>query len=205
MVLVVLSACSFHGTGRPVFSPETQRIECTNDIGVPIFDIALGLTGLGFAAYTYDSLRDSEKSKQSAAPLAAPIVLFSALAFGASIYGFTRVAECNRAYALEREERAEAKADRKRRKQAWARAWVATQQAAAAARQGDCALVRNLEVFVRQLDEEFHNTVFKRDVAIARCVAPPVETPAPPPQPRETTEPPPTLTLPPDGERPPPP
>jgi hypothetical protein len=188
-----------------VYSPETQRIECSNDIGVPIFDVALGLSGLGFAAYTYDSLSDSQSSKESATTLAAPIVLFSAIAFGAAVYGFKMVKECNHAYALEREERVEAKAERKRRREAWGRAWVATQQAAAAARQGDCARVRNLEVFVRQLDEEFHHSVFKGDVAIARCIAPPAEAPAPPPQPRPPTGPPPTLTLPPDVERPPPP
>ena len=190
MVLVAISAltaCSFHGTGRARFSPDSGRIECTNDIGLPIFDITLGVAAAGFAAYMYKSLDDHENSRDSAAKITAPILLVSALGFGAAVYGFKMVSHCNEVKKLEREELRAARELRKTRKVSLGRAWAATQQAAAAARKGDCATVIKLEVFVRELDGEFHDTVFAGDVAIARCFkseaapipAPSTDTPPP--------------------------
>ena len=51
-----------------------------------------------------------------------------------------------------------------------ARAWTLTQDAAAAARAGKCDLVAMFDSQVHALDAEFHATVFRRDVAIARCL-----------------------------------
>jgi hypothetical protein len=53
-------------------------------------------------------------------------------------------------------------------------AWEHTKVAAVAARTGDCdtVLVRNR--IVREIDVDFHALVFLRDVAIARCLAPPL-------------------------------
>jgi hypothetical protein len=60
-------------------------------------------------------------------------------------------------------------ADRQR-DDARARAWTLTKQAAHAARSGDCALAVAADVAVHELDAEFHAIVFRRDVAIARCL-----------------------------------
>ncbi len=50
-------------------------------------------------------------------------------------------------------------------------AWELTKLAASAARAGDCALVSVQNRIVRDIDPEFHEVVFVRDVAIARCLA----------------------------------
>jgi hypothetical protein len=57
-----------------------------------------------------------------------------------------------------------------------AEAWALTQEAQAAARTGDCERVKMLGEMVRQFDAGVHDSVFMRDVAIARCLAP---TPSP--------------------------
>lgn len=56
-----------------------------------------------------------------------------------------------------------------------------TQTAASAARQGDCATVKDLDAWVQRADSHFHDTVFVGDAAIAACLAQPaVPTPATP-------------------------
>ena len=51
-------------------------------------------------------------------------------------------------------------------------AWAITKHAAAAARAGDCMTVIADEDVVREIDAEFHATIFVRDVAIAGCLQP---------------------------------
>jgi hypothetical protein len=53
------------------------------------------------------------------------------------------------------------------------RAWALTKVAALAARHEDCAQVRELSITIEALDAELHAVVFRRDVAIARCLEPP--------------------------------
>ncbi len=53
----------------------------------------------------------------------------------------------------------------------WAK--ILTQRAAGAAREGDCARVRRLELRVRDYDPELHDFVFLRDPEIARCLSGP--------------------------------
>ena len=50
-------------------------------------------------------------------------------------------------------------------------AWILTQQAAHAARGGDCATVIERGRFVLELDPNFHARVFVHDVAIEKCLS----------------------------------
>lgn len=51
-----------------------------------------------------------------------------------------------------------------------AAAWELTKQAATAARDRDCTQVQAIDPRVRDLDLEFHLSVFMRDAAIQRCL-----------------------------------
>ena len=57
-----------------------------------------------------------------------------------------------------------------RRERNQAAAWEMTKQAAEAARIQDCTQVQAIAPRVRDLDQDFHVTVFMRDVAIQRCL-----------------------------------
>src|SRR5664279_4750589 len=55
------------------------------------------------------------------------------------------------------------------RRQTRERAGILTKAAVDAARTGDCATVAKLDVEVREIDADFHDTVFVRDVGIGEC------------------------------------
>jgi hypothetical protein len=57
-----------------------------------------------------------------------------------------------------------------RRERNRAAAWELTKQAADAARNEDCTQVQAIAPRVRDLDSDFHLSVFLRDVAIGRCL-----------------------------------
>jgi uncharacterized membrane protein len=57
-----------------------------------------------------------------------------------------------------------------RRERLRLQAWELTKQAGAAAREQDCRQVEAIDPRVRDLDFDFHVSVFMRDVAIQRCL-----------------------------------
>ncbi len=57
-----------------------------------------------------------------------------------------------------------------RRERNRATAWELTKQAAGAARERDCTQVQAIAPRVRELDMDFHVSVFMRDVAIQHCL-----------------------------------
>jgi hypothetical protein len=79
------------------------------------------------------------------------------------------VAEQRRAEALRTEQ---ARAQHEALVRTRDRAWLLTQEAIAAARAGNCLQVGVFDREVRASDAEFHATVFARNVAIQRCLAP---------------------------------
>jgi hypothetical protein len=88
--------------------------------------------------------------------------LYLGWSFGTSSRARARIEQAR----LARHQRASDERARARQRE---EAWALTRLAAEAARVDDCARVRTLDVQVRQLDGEFHGSVFARDVAIARC------------------------------------
>lgn len=49
-------------------------------------------------------------------------------------------------------------------------AWAMTKRAREAARKGDCERVKKIEPVLAAKDKSFHDVVFMRDVAIAKCL-----------------------------------
>jgi hypothetical protein len=62
-------------------------------------------------------------------------------------------------------------------------AWQLTKRAEDQARKGNCKSVLTIEPKVIELDPSFHDVVFARDVAIARCLTPDTTSTAPKPAP----------------------
>ncbi len=194
VALIALAACSFHGTGRPRLTIE-NTLECTNDIGLPIFDSIVAVSAFALGAYVYKGFQDDPDTKDNAWSIATPFIFTGALGGTSAVYGYRNINRCNEAQAAYRKERAQARERRRLRRQSRQVAWAVTQNAMAAARNGDCATVERLDAQVKNLDEDFHATVFRQDVAIARCVQPAAAPQAPqpqpqPPQPRDDTLPP---------------
>ncbi len=195
VALIALAACSFHGTYRPRLTID-KKVDCTNDIGLPIFDTTVALASLGLGAYLYSDAKDDPDPTQNAWSITTPFALAAVLVGVSAVYGYRNVRECDRAQAMYRSERAQARAQRKLRRQSLAVAWTVTKTAMAAARAGDCATVAKHERQVKNLDEEFHAQVFRQDVAIARCLgeltiqSQPQPEPAQAPPPRDESLPP---------------
>ncbi len=112
--------------------------------------------------------------------------VFSAVsAFGIGLYAAGELTDP--AFAGE----VETKAERHAR---WAR--ILTERAFRYAREGNCARVRRVEKRVNFYDRAFHDGVFMRDEAIAKCMSHVVDPPANPDAPSESDSSLPTLTPP---------
>jgi hypothetical protein len=167
LLVLSLTACSWYAKGSPKRRVRAAPIECTDSYVRPIAD-TVGVA----ASATVGAMivRDGECGALDcfAGPMfiaLAPIMAFTALD------GYAKVHACR---AKQHEIRIEMIAERAAEERATARAaaWRITKHAAGAARAGNCDDVRASDRRVRELDAEFHATVFVRDVGIARCLAP---------------------------------
>ncbi|MEO8699675.1 MAG: hypothetical protein ABI867_06510 [Kofleriaceae bacterium] len=156
--------------GAPSPLPTEGEIPCSSSYAMPIVDTTIAVVAIATGLALLAS-RDRDDRLGDQAPFA---VVLTGATFGVSgINGFTKVANC-------RELRADARVDRADRalhdsdvqlRQRRERAWQLTKDAAAAARDGDCVTVKGLDLLVREIDREFHETVFLRDRGIAFCMA----------------------------------
>jgi hypothetical protein len=130
---------------------------------------SLALVGFAVAAGGTTLWRrvDSEPGKVTAAVLIGTGAVF-ALVHGAIAFGAEGAEpeppEVTRAFRAAAARRAQLDLSR-------ARAWQLTKASAAAARAGDCHVARDFDDEIDALDPEFHDVVFLRDAAIARCLA----------------------------------
>jgi hypothetical protein len=177
---MVLSGCSFIG----VRGPTSKGSDCTSNVALPVVDTvaALGYAIMAASAVHLVSTSDCDQSSGGcyaeayAAVIGIPSGVLGVVLFGGSaIYGYMKSGEC-RAY-LRHAAEVQASQDRMREETMATRdrAWALMKTAAQAARDGDCDHVRMIDGNVRSIDAEFHATVFRRDVAIMRCLeaAPP--------------------------------
>ena len=171
LVVVALSGCSFAWHDAHRHAPPTSTSECPNRARAVADTVAAAsVAALAGAAYIHRNDEDS-----AAEIWVVPFTMIAVALASSAVYGFVEPGRCERELVEEqRRELAVAEADRARanlvraREQAWAR----TRAAAEAARRGECASVRAASDDVRSLDNDFHATVFVRDVAISRCLAP---------------------------------
>ena len=164
-----VAGCSFAGT--VTYQHHGDRVECKADIGVPILDTGIAVAGLVTGIVMYRAIdEDSWFADVDRAMAITPLVI-GGLAAVAAIHGFSDVGSCRDRNRLVRAHQHATEQAARARAASRDAAWQRTQQAASAARSGDCATAVAADGEVRALDGEFHTTVFVRDVAIARCLA----------------------------------
>jgi hypothetical protein len=166
--VVALSACAGSIVRAPQQIPTDGVVECTDSMAVPIARASVGgLLTAGTLAYI---ATDPHGSIDSGGIFWAPVLVIAGLdlLYGAA-EGAATVRDCRAA-----KQRGAVVAEAARRRAAdRAQAGTEWKRAAAAARADDCATVRELDPEIRELDVEFHDVVFARDVAIARCLRAP--------------------------------
>jgi hypothetical protein len=151
---------------RPI--PVDGVVECTDSMEIPVAMAIAAVIGGGVLAY---AATHPDETLDSGGVLWAPLVAISTveLTFAAGL-GTVYVHECRDAKRLGAEQLAVVQR-KAREAKARADASALWKRAFTAARTDDCMTVRELDAQVRDLDLEFHDVVFARDAAIARCLA----------------------------------
>ena len=162
---LALCACLGSMVRAPEQIPASGVVECTDTMEVPIAAAIVAVASAGTFIYSMAHLEGAiDHGGVLWVPLLGTLSVDTLFAAG---LGHSYVDECRDA------KRRGAELVLRKHAQAEARAQAGTlwKRAASAARGDDCATVRELDPKIRELDVEFHDVVFARDVAIARCLA----------------------------------
>jgi len=168
-LVVFAIGCSGTLTKVPKERKGAELVDCSDGYSRPILDavaaVATGVaTAYGFKSGTFEDC-------EAIGCLILPYGVVATIALPlVATYGFDVVHTCRETKVRVARERADEEAA-VQRASLRDNAWQLTKHAAAAARAGDCATVRDTSAIVRRDDEDFHRTVFVKDVAIARCLA----------------------------------
>lgn len=171
-LLLFVAGCSLVNradVGRP--TRHDERLACNDSYAWPALDVVGAVAIAGLASVLRDSIHAGDPELLYYAQMGSFFV-------GAAswIAGSREVAACRSAkgeLASLRELHTREVAHEQRRAVLRIEAWRLTRTAAAAARVGACDTVPPIAKELRLLDPEFRETVFLRDVAIARCLTPP--------------------------------
>jgi hypothetical protein len=156
-LVALVTGCSLSVTGVPAKLPTRGPIDCTTSNVLPVFD-AIATVGAFAIAAGGDDCQACSLGRLAA-------VLLGATTLVTSVYGFTKVSECNAANDARR-------AGGSRTPQDSVTARVLVNRAHVAAVAGDCGLVVELRTTVRALDRDLGNDGFDGDEDIARCFLP---------------------------------
>ena len=166
VVCVALSACVGSMVRAPAQIPSDGVVDCTDSMATPLAAAAVGAVALGVALY---------------APIAAPqqtldaggivwVPVFGILGIDELISAAEGASHARACRVAKRRGAEVAAAAARREMVPRDEANVRWKRVAAAARLDECPTVRVLDAEVRALDTDLHDTVFVRDVAIARCL-----------------------------------
>jgi hypothetical protein len=192
-LLLLVGGCSFALTESP-----RPHKPCTTSDVAPIIDTA---AGVGLAAFSiYLVARGGDDYAESNDSAYATMTGVSAFIYAiAATRGWGNVSAC-RDHQIEIDHERELAQKSKVPPPAPDEVWRLVRLASAAARDGNCAAVVGIGRALREIDAQFHDTVFMKDEAVVRCLATPRQTghsqaqPQPEAAPTEPTQPEPTPT-----------
>jgi len=198
VVVAMLSGCSFIG----VRGPSSTKLDCTDDFALPVFDTVIFAAATAAAVSVFYASATAKPctgecimgdlASGYAQVVGIPTALLALLYGTSAASGYSRVAQCNSSKQehQRRDEYLKLTPQERAARQREAEARRLHLESASEASAGNCAVVRGRDMQVRELDAEYHATVFLRDLAIKRCLdaaAPaPVTAPAPATPPEAT-------------------
>jgi hypothetical protein len=158
-------ACVGNMVRAPKQIPADGVVTCTDSMETPITATVVAVASAGAIAI---ALTHMAGTIDTGGVIWLPVLSsFGIQSLFAAGEGYARARECSDA----KERGAQLAGRNDARAKARADAGTLWKRGASAARADDCATVRELDPQIRELDVEFHDVVFVRDVGIARCLA----------------------------------